>query len=573
MNAQSASDVSRLLSLFLGVASGVYLRASTPTANRASGVLSAASTIGATTLQVSVALTPGRYKVDAETVTVTAVTGATAPFTAALAVPATAAHASAAAIASVELDYQLIRGIGSGRFVVNELTWKTNNPPAYSYGLNQLGRCYLAAPLVSVGHADAALVRVGAWLGPNANAAAFSGSYRYATAAGATLTWTTPAGTTKVGGRGPQNTDGAASVVSIDGDKTRATMLPTAQQMVDAGNLPSGALVANGGTVNPTDRMWATYRSGLVYDATTVFADDLTAGAHTIVVTTTGYQRASLTNGRAYYSALASGTATTAPTDAGAELFVTNWIHAEDATTSAWEYADNERPPGVGTSTYIGNIHGYERQDTLAVFDGDNTAPTVLTAGQIVAATRGSFRITRTSSLFHPSSLITPTKTASVLYVLDRSGLSVTSDMTYTQAMEVLNAYMMMPTNGALSTSGAFDRAGLLSLPSLLSFPGSSDTRYGHSFSAAVWVWGSTTKVGALCYMPDVYGSTDGWVKASPEIASVQDRTGGLTKVYLAWLGSRGGARTIPAGTAKRRSVRYLANYFPTGAETILASA
>ncbi|OZE95095.1 hypothetical protein CH302_19335 [Rhodococcus sp. 15-2388-1-1a] len=637
VNAEAAAGVARLQSIFLGRPSGVALRAAKPTASRTATTLAAASAIGATTLSLAAQLTPGKYLVDTETVTITAVTGSSNPFTATLAAPSTAAHSSAAPIATTDLDYFFVHGIGGGRYVEWALPYRTNLPPAYSYGANQLGQCRVCLALLSVAYADSSFAFAGTWSGGTAQLLAYGGFYRYSTAAGATVTWTAPAGSTSIGWRSIKTTSGGLSKIAVSGDATLANMLPTAQQLVDAGRYAPSILVANGGTLNPTDRVLDQYASSLNYDVPMTLGANLTPAAHPVVMTSTGYgpvaatltstvasgvtsiplsalvtagqyligsetvtvssvtgssapftanlsaattaahtsgDTVSRTAGRTNISGFASGTASTLVTDAGAALFLLESVHDETGTTSAYEFADEVRPQGVGTLTLVGSVHGYERQTSLVVTAGDASVASVMAAGDLLVPAAGGFlKVVRTSTVYHPDTPTTPVFTVTVTYILDRYGLQVSIKTDYPIALDCDLAYTMLPANGSLSTVNKFDRAALSNFPGILSLPGSVDARYGNSKSAAAWMWSSVGKVAALAWLPDVYGAMDNWQYASPGLAAIQDRTGTLTKVYFSWISTRGGAKVIPAGSSKVRTVRYLVGYFPAGADVALANA
>lgn len=472
------------------------------------------------------------------------------------------------------LSYMLIRGMGTGRFSVHELAYKTGAPGGQP-GLNQLGKCYLALAMLSVDETDASVVRVGTWA-DTAQVLAYGGRYRYSVLAGNTITWATPVAATTVGCRVVKTSNGGGlAKVTIDGDATLANLLPTAAELVAAGTYANTILVANGGTLNPTDRVMDTYAALLNYDTLVSVADGLALATHTVVWTHTGYQRTAAVANRFYFSGVAYGGGAVTPATALSDMFPSFSIHNETSTASAWEYADEERPDAGGTLTFIGNIHGYERQDSLTLYSGYSTAPITMAAGDVVApAVGGRFRIVRASTMFHPDSPAVATKTSVTEYLLDRQGLGVTSTITYLQAMYCDLAYQMMPGNGALSTTGVpMDRVALSAYHSVLALTGGSDSRYGHSRSPAAWMWSTAGKVGQLMWLPDVYGTLDGYAYSAKLLPQVQDRNGTLTKVYVPWIGGTGGPRTIPVGTVKVRSARYLAAYFPAGADAVLAAA
>lgn len=139
--------------------------------------------------------------------------------------------------------------------------------------------------------------RSGSWT-INAAAANYSGYYCRASATGAYIETTTPAGVTEIGIMSTVNANCGIQVVSIDGDNKLANLLPTAQQLVDDGSIANTCLVANGGTLNPTDRIFdltdPLNTGGLNFLSPSAnirikVASGLTAGAHTIRVTNTGY--------------------------------------------------------------------------------------------------------------------------------------------------------------------------------------------------------------------------------------------------------------------------------------------
>lgn len=581
MNSEVAAVAARIQATILKACTGVFVRTTTPTANRTTTTLAATASSGAATLSLTAQLTPGRYKVDSETVTITAVTGA-GPYTATLSAVTTAGHTSGATIATTELDYHFLHGIGSGRYVEYDLTWKTNNPPAYTYGLNQLGQCRVVIPMLSV-HVDSGSFTgiTGQWTN-GINAGAYSGTYRHSNNPAKPTTWASPASTTALAWRGVKYTDGGLGKVTLSGavaGAVVANLLPTAQQMVDRGLYPNTILTANGGSLATTDRVLDCWLNGLNYDFRQAIAEGLTADVYTVTLTPTGYTGSgngtgSLTGGRTYLAGLASTTGATTPTTASAALFQTGSVHDEQFTSSAWEYADEERPTGVGTLKLVGNIHGYEQQDSMVVWLGDaSSATTMATDTTSPPAAGGFIRLVRTSTIFHPDKVGT-FKTCVTTYTVDRLGLQVESVMTYTVATEADLNYAMMPLNGLFSSSrsGGFNRVALSNNPGAITLPGSTDARLGRSKSGVVWAWQSGGNLAAMMWTPDTYGFTEGWARNAGVLTSVQDRTGQLTKFYFTWIGNRGGAKAIPAGFVKYRSARYLVSHL-SDPEAALANA
>jgi hypothetical protein len=400
-------------------------------------------------------------------------------------------------------------------------------------------------------------------------AATISPSYRYNATAGATATWTSPASSTAlaVGVLTAQN--GGLAKVTIDTDATLANLLPTAQQMVDSARYPNTILVANGGTLNPTDRVLDCYSgsSTTFFDQKKMIAEGLAAAAHTVVLTVTGYTPTGGTGARTYVDRFASATATTTPTTAGAEMFTA--YDLSPGFGSAWEYAIDCKPVGGSTFTFVGQVaHQLEDQTGFSVYIDDLGATPA--DGSITAC--NSAQIVRTTKLYHPETgaalASAPWATSIVTYRLDRRGLSVTPDLSGgSQAMNIRTAYSMLPLAPRTGIPTKTDKAALEASATIQTMTGSS-TRKGFSRSASAWAWDSTGKVGAAMYIPDHYNFTDGYTV--PGLSQVEDRGGAVptTKFYFPWAGPDV-ERTFPAGFRKRWTTRYMIGYFADANATL----
>src|SRR5690606_7304340 len=86
---------------------------------------------------------------------------------------------------------------------------------------------------------------------------------------------------------------------------------------------------------------------------------------------------------------------------------------------SAWEYAHSIRPTGGSSFTFVGNIHGYEEQDSLT-FTVDGASVT-LSDGQTVLG--NVLEITRETTLRHPDTGSTDLATVTTTYTLSGNGL------------------------------------------------------------------------------------------------------------------------------------------------------
>jgi hypothetical protein len=471
-------------------------------------------------------------------------------------------------VARAGTTYQLLLHIGDGRLWRVSLEQLTGLLGGHL--VNQLRRNAFVLPMTSVDDTDAAIAKTGTWVGPNNNAGAYGGSYQYSTVAGSTVAYTFPAGRTAVGCRYVAAVNAGLAKVTVDGSDTAATLLPTAQALVDAGLYASSILVANGGTLDPADRVLDQFATVTDYDARVVVADGLDGSAHELVLTCTGYQRASgATGGRTYISGFSSSGAGIAPTDANvvlAESHLFGWV------TSAWEFAIEAKPTGASDWHFLGNVHGYEIQDSLTVAVDGATA--TLADGDIVAAS-DKVTVTRVSRLYHPDlGAGTTVADATVVYRMDGDGLTVEPAITWRVGGSVRSSYIMMALNGAEISAGiGMDRGEILGDPTgARTFDGDSgDVYYGAIKSPTAWLWNQAGDVGAVLHVPDVWQSTFGWANTGT-FTRIEDREGSITKVYVAQVDASAANRAVTVGQVWRWNVRYLAGYFPDGAEATLAS-
>lgn len=473
----------------------------------------------------------------------------------------------------VGTTYSFYRALAAGLYLRTDLVEDSAEPGGFT--LKQLRGVSAVAAMLSKPYGDASVASSGTWT-TGTNVAAYNGGYVYSTAAGASKTFTTPAGVTSVGLRVPKITNGGGWYkVTIDGDATLADALPTAQEAVNLGMLLSTVLVANGGTLNPTDRVFDTYAPTTAtndYDAKVGLAANLAPGVHTVVVTNTGYMRGSSTGQRCYLAGFTYGTATSRPGDASSVIVPVAVLNS--GLNSAWEHAEKFQPTGAATAAFVGNVHGWEAQDSFSIRVDD--ADTTLTDGQIVAANR-SVQITRVSHFVNHENPTVTTANVEVIYTLGRFGLDIEDTITWAVPGTVSAAYAMLPMEGAASNVGGvvrFTRGGLLDCPAgPVTMVGASETDVylGASKSAAAWMWGG--KFGALLSMPAIEDYTEDWVRSAPH-TSIEDRnlaaSGRLSKIYMARTWSQ--AEAVVAGTVHHYKSRVTVGYFPSGAEASLAS-
>ena len=174
-------------------------------------------------------------------------------------------------------------------------------------------------------------------------------------------------------GTNPAVNLGCAAIVEIDGDRTLANQLPTAQALVTAGTLPNTILVANGGEFNPTDRVLEYYTLNA---ALIPIAIGLTPGIHTLKVTQTNHHHAS--SGSDPYLLLNNilvGRTDTEATESN--LYFKKYLPVWIGDFPVDEFAYNIQPAGASNNEWIGHT-GSVKTAVAPVYeiDGVGVTPT-----------------------------------------------------------------------------------------------------------------------------------------------------------------------------------------------------
>jgi hypothetical protein len=415
--------------------------------------------------------------------------------------------------------------------------------------VHQIEDQHIVQAFALVGSADAGIVYAGGtWFG-------VAGDVRNARSAGCTATWTSPATATDVLLVTSTSTNGGLGKVSIDGSLTAANQLMTAQGVVDNGWYPNTILVANGGTLNPTDRVVEFNSASLVASTNFLLATGLTAAAHTVVITSTAYYRTGKTATDIRVNVFGFGSASgqklaTAGTTA-------TQVEAISTVASAWEYALKTRINVGGTSDFLGNVHGYENE-TASVIKVDGVTTTV--ADGSIVFPRDEVTYTRTTWISHPESAGAKVADIVTTYTLTRDGLRVDVTVTWAVAGWLDTAYLMMPLAGKNTGVQAFDRIDLLENaggPVLLT--GAEGTVYkGRSKSAAAWAWQSQGKHAIAMWADDALAYTNNWASGGVIEASFEDRGGILTKLYLSKVATPAAGVPFAAGEVHTSKAHYV---------------
>jgi hypothetical protein len=429
---------------------------------------------------------------------------------------------------AIDPSYYLAQHIGDQRYWCIELKQIED---AGGRTISSWRRGQIRRPVLSVSQDDAAVTLSGTWVSAN-DAGAYGGNYARSATTTDYAEYTTPADTISVGVFTYPVTNAGLALVSIDGDTTTATNLPTAQDVVDDGTFPDSILIANGGTLNPTDRVLDGYAIGTYVQKhyPLILADDLTPGAHTVRLTVTGYKRAASSDVRVYVCGLCYRLSTTQLTDANAMLAV---LLNLDTGLSAFEYAFNIN--GGSSSVFVGNCaHGYDGESEIVYkVDGVTQAPDNFDyiAGSLIT-------VNRLSNLYHPDidGGTTPVASVDLTYTVHpTSGITVTHTITWLANVSGTNCYPhMFPLSGAVFTKGGnFDAA---TADVLLDSDDSS--RVCNAPSRAVYAWQTGGHYAALLSIDNLIPVND-WLDSGGVTFWIEDRTGGsINKIYLTRIGA-----------------------------------
>jgi hypothetical protein len=456
-------------------------------------------------------------------------------------------------------NYYLAADLGSGRVAVYALG------PSTSFVQDgeapEIGAITLGYKVRALDEHNAAVTLNGTWNGPNANAAYFGGDYYYTIVDGNYCEWTTGATATQCGIMSAAASTGGLAIVSIDGDKTLATSLPTAQQCVDAGTLDASALVGGGGTLNPTDRLFDTYKfrdSALYHDGLPYywceFATGLTAGAHVVRITNTAYHSTGSSNYRLNVSGVWDNSVDLFSHTNAALLLDTT---ASNADGSRWEFAFLLIPTGAVGAEWIG--HGNTEFVTSVVITVNGVEKTPVNYNLFGGA---EVKIALTTYTRHTELAGVDVMTITREYVLTTAGLQCTGSIVFNLAATSTTCYL-----GMLPAQASWNR-GRVGAGSAITLSTDDDSYVGNTAVQYAYLWEQAGNWGGFVWLP--YLATVGnWANAKTLQMAIQDRADELNKIYPARI-SDAAPVTIAQGSVWTFDIRYRVQYFAS-AETTLA--
>ena len=348
----------------------------------------------------------------------------------------------------------------------------------------------------------------GSWATTN-NATYWGGSRQTATHAGDKITFTLPEYATSLYWKVATSNAGIMRV-SIDGDYTTANLVTTAQQLVDSGYADAAVLVANGGTLNPTDRCFDPKTNTTPVDIP--MATGLTGG-EVVVLEYTGYKNPTSTA----TSLIVDAIGVDSPITSSNYVFNVTTENLQPLTGSVFECAHNLQPDGATGQTWVGNAHGYENQTSLTIYiDNVETVPD---DGSYTVASE--IRIVRVSEYFHDETGATVIANVVTTYTLKSTGLDITTVITWAVGGASGNTRSpMWPLADTI-----FDR-GALELDAVnYTLTANNNSTVGNDLSTMVWCWDQDGTLGALLTVPAGQNGN----------AQIEDRSGSPTvnKIYF----------------------------------------
>lgn len=434
-----------------------------------------------------------------------------------------------------EIGYQ----IDDRRVIAHTLAIYGSAPGGATYQtLNQLQAVEARRCMTPRDETAAGVTLTGAGWATSTSTRAYGGTYRRNTTAGQTAAFTTALGATKIGLiAGTLNNGGYSKVSIVDNAAAPVTanLLPTAQDEVTAGRLAATALIANGGTLDPTDRVLNQYSTlTTYYDGYVGLADALDPlKTYTVTLTVTGYKQAASSDVRLYFSGWAADDITTATLSSSTGALdpsiyiVEEQLGVTGTSFSAFEWALFVNPvAGAPADKWetVGSVHGYEKQISLTV-TVDGAVKTMGTAEWFLAR---SVSIDRVTEIWHPHFATKIADTKMTYRSAGSDGLRMGHKITWATAVKCSFAYTLMWPYTALWTRGTFAGYNLDGTVNL-----ADGSRFSAARSNAMIAWGSASSYAGFCTWDQ--NLVSGYSKAPNSRNQIEDRTGGtIKKLYVA---------------------------------------
>jgi hypothetical protein len=456
-------------------------------------------------------------------------------------------------------SFSLLQHLGNDRY------WRVTMAGTLSVGgeFLRIGSIYLSKLWAGINSANGATFS-GTWTHDPNNS--YGGGMRDVCPGtiGAYMEVTTAPGVTSVGVQGLKLNIGGMYLVTIDGDKTLADQVTTAQQLVDIGVLVSTALVANGGTLNPTDRVLDTYSSSAI-DYVQIFTASLPPGIHVLRLTNLNYKNNSATNKFLYINRLlAFGPGAYNLTQSNPYFETLANIYAAGGQP-VWEISYNTKPSGATSYEWVGHT-GSLKFITLPAITVNGASKT-LAIGEIAAGSE--VNIAMQFGIRHSQINAGGTDIGALDFAYNlkaTTGLTISHHLVWSMT-GVTNGY---PGMMAVSRN-PFDRFATLAASVGADLTAADGSFHFGSRDQMAYCWDYDGNLGALMYIPDLEKTVEGWRNTTNyqlNWADIMDP--GWKKAYAF---RYEGDHAFVNGEAIDSEINYRVQWFEQGANAVLSTA
>lgn len=294
----------------------------------------------------------------------------------------------------------------------------------------------------------ASVAKSGTW-STSDNQNYFTARFSSSNTSGAYVQITTDPGVTAVGmfNLGVGNNSGGFYKVTIDGDATLADLLRTAQQYVDDGILPNTVLVANGGTLNPTDRICDYDSTGATIPQ--MFTRSLSAGSHVVRVTRTGYKITASANAALLFCGfVVYGTGLYGPSETYRYMDIVQQTQANAADEISWFF----KPNGTSNGAWLGHTGmAVIKELPVITVDGVDKSADLLNRNTIISG--NEIVITTKNDVRHPETGTTSQGIFDMVFTLNKNGLDIYHKTSWSVSGTVYGFPCMLTANNT-----TFDR-------------------------------------------------------------------------------------------------------------------
>lgn len=387
--------------------------------------------------------------------------------------------------------------------------------------------------------------------------AGYMGGYvYYVSGAGEYAQIVMPAGATWLGIEYNQGANAGLGKITIDGDATLADLLPTAQDVVTSGAYANTILVANGGTLNPTDRVIDFY-TGAAYCP--YLTKSLSTASHTVRLTSTGYKRAASSGINLLLHCFYGYGPNYCKTSNANYWMLLEPGQTIMAAALVWEISWNIVPTGGVTQWWVGHSGSLKYISLAITVNGATVTPTngqTFSGTEIKFITQQSVRATEINGGATQLGLLNLTYTMNAT-----TGLTIDHDLTWSSGGSLYPSFPCM-----CATDEIFDRVRADGEPVAV-LTDNDDSAKADTSKYVLFSW-DYNGYAAIAFSPDPDLACGRWVNnAGPTGRFWWKDLNGWNKAYVL---PRTVALPYSAPDVFRSSANYRVQWFPGGANAAL---